>query len=213
MRFDIGEGLDFAEAVAFALGGWRLEPPRSMYDNMCARVMIGRSGNLGLGAVVGCDAFKDFGVRLRVGDGRLEIAALMPRPLPDGWRFSLDPGEKWPRITMSWDIAREQGVGPLRVAREITRRLLPAYERLWDSYLKQLEAHVDFEARSRRLVGELATILDADWTGSGRHHYLLEDGAYSGDVTVNGDAVTFNVRVESRERALAVARALKGVTK
>lgn len=71
----------------------------------------------------------------RPSQDRYEFSVSYPPQSADGWRYTLPYGEHMPSMSVRADRS------PDAIAREITRRLLPAYEKVWTHYLEQKAGH------------------------------------------------------------------------
>jgi hypothetical protein len=148
----------------------------------------------------------------RPGQDRYEFSVSYPPPSADGWRYSLPYGEHMPSISVRADRV------PDAIAREITRRLLPAYEKVWTHYLEQKAGHDAYVGETLDTVARIAGALGvADGGPNGRRDGDTErlfrvgncsDAGFYGDVTVRGSHVTFDLRVSDAGLAERIAHVL-----
>jgi len=145
----------------------------------------------------------------RPNQDRYEFSVSYPPQSADGWRYSLPYGEHMPSISVRADRP------PHAIAREITRRLLPAYEKVWAHYVAQKAGHDAYVGETLDTVARIAGALGvADGGPNGRRDGDTErlfrvgncsDAGFYGDVTVRGSHVTFDLRVSDAGLAERIA--------
>ena len=143
---------------------------------------------------------------------RYEFSVSYPPPSADGWRYTLPYGEHMPSISVRADRS------PDAIAREITRRLLPAYDAVWAQYLETKAGHDAYVGETLGTVARIGGALGVGDDGpNGRHdgdtQHLFRVGncseaGFYGDVTVRGGHVTFDLRVSDVGLAERIARLL-----
>lgn len=129
--------------------------------------------------------------------GRLQISCHFP-----GGNWG---AEKRPIISVS--ISKR----PEDIARDIERRLLPAYLPLYQKAVERLRAEEEREAADLALAARLAAILGVEPLGTEINWYGTGDfRGGSGTIRVSGGNVSFDLRWIDPEKAEAIINILKG---
>jgi len=173
-----------AERIAAALGGWRAAPN----DEHRWYVELHPA-----------DRTDGYGVSVQRHDGRAVVSPCRPPRTADGWTYAPPYGETWPKITVRADRSADA------IAREITRRLLPAYDAMWTRYLETRAAHEAYVGETADLRGRLAAALGVVPRGEALHVYT---DAFYGDVQVSGSHARFTLSVQRPALAERLARLL-----
>jgi hypothetical protein len=148
----------------------------------------------------------------RPNQDRYEFSVSHPPRSAEGWYYTLRYGEHMPSISVRANRS------PDAIAREITRRLLPAYDAVWAHYL---EAKAEYDAYVGQTLDTVARIAGAlgvaddgpNGRGGGDAQRLFRvgncsDAGFYGDVTVRGNHATFDLRVSEVGLAERIARVL-----
>ena len=148
----------------------------------------------------------------RPNQDRYEFSVGYPPQSADGWRYTLPYGAHMPSIRVRADRS------PDAIAREIARRLLPAYDAAWTEYLEAKAGHDAYVGETLGTVARVAGALGvANGGPNGRRDGDTErlfrvgncsEGGFYGDVTVRGSHVTFDLRVSDAGLAERISRLL-----
>ncbi len=185
------------KGVAANLPGWTVFTPIDPHDPEC---------------IEGCRLVNGpYKIDLRIDRGKVEVSGYWPQAPNNGPTTSpRDVHETGPEISCS--LSR----GPEAIARDITRRFLPEYVRIFAKCQERIDAHVAYESRKAANWAKLclASPVVQTWRGSmqredPRGDLLLGEVGY-GRVQMYGDTtVKFELTGISVDQAIVILKAIE----
>lgn len=136
----------------------------------------------------------------RNGDGRYHWSGIYPR--------DAQGQDQVPYRTARPTITTGPAQPVARVARDVARRLVPAYRALLAEVQARIDEANDYAAQTTRSTDRLARVLGASSrAGRDADRLFVYAGEVSGDLQISGDSVRLDLRgltAEQAERALRV---------